>query len=376
MKIGIDVRQLSKPLTGIGRYTLEMCRALSSNSKVTLYLYSPSPIKSNIIEELQPSVFRTNNLENVLLRQFWSEFNLPLKASSDNIDIFWGPAHKLPMLLSQTIPRVVTIHDLVWKFYGETMRPLSRVLESYQSPKSIKIADHIVVDSESVKKSVLESFEIQSDRITVVPLGANHLISKCDTVDLKALGINGPYFLFVGTVEPRKNLYNLLYAYSNLPVSVREKISCVIAGGKGWGDINLKKVISDLNLTDNVKLLGYVSELELEALYAQARFLAMPSLYEGFGLPLVEAMLKGCPVITSNNSSMIEVTGDAGVLIDPLNIEDIKSGLYKLIVDDDFRNSLSHIAKKRSCQYNWQFSGAKLLSVFQNVIENRKNVFK
>lgn len=373
MKIGVDARLLSKTLTGIGRYTLEMCRALLKQNDIELYLYSPSPIPPSITNILEPATIRSTNIENVIFRQLWSELYLPLWAKQDDVDIFWGPAHRLPTFLPKKITSVVTIHDLVWKYFGETMRPFSRILESYQSPRAINKADHVIADSKATAKSVSEEFNIPNDRLSVVYLGANHLLDHDNILPLQKFDISQAYFLFVGTLEPRKNLSNLLLAYSKLPTSIKEKNLCFIAGGQGWGNVNLRKIISDLDLSSYVKIIGYVNETELATLYSHAKFLAMPSLYEGFGLPLIEAMSKGTPVLTSNNSSMIEVAGNAGILVNPMDITSIKEALYTLMENDNYRNSLCQKARHQASLFDWNHSAHQLVDVFQKAIKHRKS---
>lgn len=374
MKVGVDARLLSRSITGIGRYTLEMCRALSRIEGVSLYLYSPSPIRAELIKSLEPSIVKTGRSDNPLLRQLWSEIYLPLWARQDGVDVFWGPAHRLPHWLPSGITRIVTIHDLVWKLAGDTMRPLSRILESYQVPSAIKKADHIVADSQATANSIVEEYHVQESRLTVIPLGSNHLSHHIDIQVLKNLDIVQPYCLFVGTLEPRKNLANLLMAYSKLPDSTKKKAMLLIAGGTGWGDVDLQNMIKNLSLTSYVRILGYVDEPTLAALYTHARFLVMPSLYEGFGLPLVEAMACGIPVLTSNNSSMIEITGNAGILVDPLDKDSIKQGLIQLINDDKLRDTLALNAKDNVSRYNWQLSANQLFNVFKNTIPDRNSI--
>jgi glycosyltransferase involved in cell wall biosynthesis len=216
---------------------------------------------------------------------------------------------------------------LVWKYAGDTMRPLSRVLERYQMPAAILAADGVVADSKATADAVKEEFFINLNKLSVVPLGASLAVNAASFEMLKERGINRPYFLFVGTLEPRKNLIRLLTAYSYLSDSIKDQATLVIAGGTGWGGIDINDTVADLGLGKYVRILGYVDESILATLYAHALFLAMPSLYEGFGLPLVEAMVRGTPVLTSNNSSMPEVAGNAGLLIYPLETQSIKNGL-------------------------------------------------
>ena len=373
MKVGVDARLLSRPITGIGRYTIEMCQALAKVRGLSLYLYSPAPIPYAVMKGLGETHIRTKNWNNGLLRQFWTESYLPSWAKKDQVDIFWGPAHRLPLCLPSHMARVVTIHDLVWKYAGDTMRPLSRLLERYQMPLSVKKADKVVADSMATLSALDREFDIDSNKLSVVTLGTS---SPVDIAPFKALqdlyNISRPYFLFVGTLEPRKNLLRLLAAYSRLPDSIRNDALLVIAGGQGWGGIDIRNAIANLGLESHVRLVGYVDEPTLASLYKNALFLAMPSLYEGFGLPLVEAMAYGTPVLTSNNSSMPEVTGDAGLLIDAEDIGSIENGLTKLILDEEMRNSLADKAQNNVARFNWDESARQLITVFDEAISVRQ----
>jgi len=269
------------------------------------------------------------------------------------------------------MPRVVTIHDLVWKYAAGTMRPLSLILEKNQMPSAIKNADHIVADTKATASAILNEFNIDLDKLSVVTPGVNQVLAAPDMELLHAKGLTHPYFLFVGTIEPRKNLTNLLSAYARLPEALKMQTQLVVAGGKGWGGVNLQGMVTHLNLDKYVRLLGYVDEPTLAALYANARFLAMPSLYEGFGFPLVEAMAYGTPVLTANNSSMPEVAGDAGLLVDAHDVGSISNGLEQLISNDEILRGFSSKSKKNASRFNWDESAQKLMSVFETAISSR-----
>jgi glycosyltransferase involved in cell wall biosynthesis len=371
MKVGVDARLLSRPLTGIGRYTLEMCLAILNVEGVSLYLYSPAPLRTELERGFEAAVTRYQSFENGFLRQVWGESYLPIWAKKDGVDVFWGPAHRLPHWLPGGMARVVTIHDLVWKCASDTMRPLSRMLEHYQMPFAVRTADTVIAVSQSTADAVIEEFGIGYDKLSIVPPGARLHTKVLPLETLEQFGIKPPYFLFVGTLEPRKNLIRLLTAYSRLSESLKSHAMLVIAGSEGWGGINIDKTVADLGLENHVRLLGFVEESTLSALYANALFLAMPSLYEGFGLPLVEAMVHGTPVLTSNNSSMPEVAGDAGLLVDALDISSIENGLSKLIGDEVIRNELALNSIKNASRFNWDQSARKLIAVFEKVIGNR-----
>ena len=368
LKIGIDARILSRPLTGIGRYTLEMCRALNKTGIFNLYLYSPAPINSEHLKYLDGSSFRIQGFDNIVHRQVWAGLYLPLMARRDEIDLFWGPAHRLPRLLPSNIAKIVTIHDLVWKYFGETMRPASRLLEKYQMPNSIRSSHHIITVSQSTATAVLKEYEVEPSKINVVYPAATLRPDVPPFSKLSELGIDKPFYLFVGTPEPRKNICRLLKAHAGLSTNLKEKAMLVIAGGHGWGDLQLAKVIEDLDISSSVLVTGYVDETVLAALYANTMFLAMPSLYEGFGLPIIEAMSRGKPVLTSNNSSMPEVAGNSGLLVDALSVNSILCGLEKLIDDKKLRQKLAANALRNAQRYDWGKSAGQLAKIFARTV--------
>lgn len=371
MKVAVDARLLSRPLTGIGRYTFEMCLALLKIEGITLYLYSPGAIKNDLLQHFSSANIRDMNWDNGLLRQLWSESYLPLWAKLDEVDVFWGPAHRLPRLLPKNIPRVVTIHDLVWKHAAETMSTSTYLLEKAHMPFAARSADIIVADSHSTAEAVRLEFNTEEDRVVVVPLAAKDDPEPAALMQLKELDIQQPYLLFVGTLEPRKNLTRLLEAYARLPSDTKAQANLVIAGGKGWGDVNIEDEILRLNLSESVRLLGYVSEKQLNALYSYAEFIAMPSVYEGFGLPLLEAMIHGVPALTANNSSMPEVAGEAGLLVDAKDTHSIEKGLRQLITDKNLRGKLAAKAKGNAKRFSWDTSAQQLILCFERAILTR-----
>jgi len=301
----------------------------------------------------------------------WSQTKLPYWAKNDRVDLFWGPTHRLPRFLPQSTAKVVTIHDLVWKFAPQTMRPLSLLVEKRLMLEAIRLADLVMADSESTAAGIAEVFPQFAHKVRVVHLGVSVLPNSYDPTVLLQLNITKPYFLFVGTIEPRKNLERLLRAFALLPKSNRDRFSLVIAGGKGWGGIELEKLILENQLKDSVKLLGYVTDQRLSVLYAKARFLAMPSLYEGFGLPLLEAMQYGTPVLTAHKGSMAEVAGDSGVLIDPYSVESISAGIQRMLVDDELIKALGNSALSRVQDSSWDKCATEAMAVFEEAIALR-----
>jgi glycosyltransferase involved in cell wall biosynthesis len=199
------------------------------------------------------------------------------------------------------------------------------------------------------------------------------LPNPLDLKSLATIGIEQPYFLFVGTLEPRKNLLRLVNAYARIDEAIRNKFLMVIAGGKGWGGVDIHALVKEKGLSAQLVLTGYVNDNQLATLYAHARFLAMPSIYEGFGLPLVEAMSFGVPVLTSNCSSMPEVAGDAGLLVDPFDEKAIADALRSLLTDDHLRDTLAARARKNSERFSWQRAAAETMVVFEEAVAERRS---
>lgn len=369
-RIAIDARILSEPLTGIGRYTLEILIRLVENREIDWFLYSHKPII--VGSWRQPNVYlKTSNLHGRILRMIWAQTVLPYLVKKDAVDLFWSPAHRVPSLLSNSIFKVVTIHDLVWKYAGDTMRKSSRLLDKWLMPVAIKSADWVFCVSESTKRDVLDLIPSSHDKLSVTYNAATFLNQPSAEIvnsDIqRLLGVD--YFLFVGTHEPRKNLDRLLEAISMLSLQTKTKMKFYIVGGRGWGGVNVDKLIIQHNLSGMVEALGYVSEPALYELYKHAKFLVMPSLYEGFGLPIAEAMNLGVPVLTSNISSMPEIAGDSAILVDPHSATSIAQGLCSLINDVALRNDLAKKARKKSQCYSWDKTAAEIEAIFVAAIK-------
>lgn len=370
MRVGVDARLLSIPLTGIGRYTAELSRALLAQGD-EYFLYMPSsPVAGDW--DLPNAQVRAGFLRGRVGKMLWSQTILPYSAACDSVDVFWGATHRLPRYLPRGIARVVTIHDLVWKYAGETMRPLSRWMEERLMPEAVRLADRIMADSQSTADGIEAEFPESRGKVRVVYLGTTPMATPDSRESLRSLGIDRPYFLFVGTLEPRKNLRRLLGAFSRVPAELRKQNQLVIAGGKGWGGVDVGGVLADLGLARDVIVTGYVTDAQLASLYAHARFLAMPSLYEGFGLPIIEAMSCGVPVLTSNVSSLPEVAGDAGLLVDPLSEEDIADGICRLFADDNLHTVLAERARPNTQRFSWHRAALEARAVFSEAMTERR----
>lgn len=366
MRIGVDARNLVPKLSGIGRYVLETSRHLSQIGH-EVYLYLPeTPNDQNSLPQVES--VDISSFKGALSRIVWGNSYLPLKAKKDKIDVLWGPAHRLPIMSASGVPQVVTIHDLVWQYASSTMRFQGWVGERVFMKPSIKRAERVVAVSNATKVSLSERYPWSQNKIDVVYPGCTPFAPDLSAAGLKRFDLDRPYVLFVGTLEPRKNLLRLLESFAALSADTRSKLLLVIAGGQGWGLSDLTTEISRLNIASSVRLTGFVSDEELGKLYRDARFLAMPSLYEGFGFPIIEANQLGVPVLTSNTSSMPEVGGDAALLVDPTCVSSITNGLMKLATDDVLHNRLANAAQTNAAKFNWSRSAHELTGVFQRVL--------
>ena len=373
MKIAVDARPLSKPLNGIGRYTYELLRRIV-NSDDEWHLY--------VFENVKCDFFEKNNVyihtipfskHNQAIANVSTQLIFPIWAKYHKVDIFWSPRHHLPLLLAKSIIPIVSIHDLVWLKVGWSMSWLGRFQERLLMPPTLKKAQEIMAASYSTAKDLYDCMSVDLSRISVIT-PASTVISKLKLEDvIPFLERIDNFFLFVGTQEPRKNLSNLLKAYASLDHTVRNKARFVIVGGYGWGDFCLNDEIIKLGLSEQVLVLGVIDDCLLASLYSQALFLAMPSFYEGFGMPLVEAMSHGTPVLTSDNSSMPEVAGNAGLLVDALDVESIADGLQEMITNNELRERLAKNAKLNASRYSWDESAKKLITVFEKAIDLRKD---
>ena len=368
IRIGVDARHLSGLNNGIQTYLLNLLHYSIKSTKDTheWFLYCPYNVDKNFFNYEHVKIINTPiSTKFIGFHIVFSQIFIPILSLIDRVDIVWFPANRSSLFLPKSIAQVLSIHDLVWKKHPETMKYLGLKLDEFFMTRSAQLADIVTTVSHSSFDDIVRSGVSDSNKIIVISNGANSKIpiEKNDR----------NFFLFVGTLEPRKNLTRLLQAYDSLPQSIKGKIKLVIVGGKGWGKVNLLDTIAQLDLTERVKVLGRVNDAELATLYANAQFLVMPSLYEGFGLPLVEAMSYGTPVLTANNSSMPEVAGNAGLLVDALDVKSIADGLQEMITNNELRERLAKNAKLNASRYSWDESAKKLITVFEKAIDLRKD---
>ncbi len=266
---------------------------------------------------------------------------------------------------------VITVHDMVYKAFPETVRGRTKWMLISGLKPSMNRADIIVTDSEFSKSEILKYFPKYADKIRVVPCGVDlEKFKPCNTPERipevkKSLGIEGEYFLYLGTIEPRKNLERLISAYHIFTQRIKDAPKLVLAGGKGWLYDSIFQKVTDLKLADKVIFTKYVPSEDMNPLMCGALAFVFPSIYEGFGMPPLEAMACGVPVLVSDAASLPEVTGDCGVICDAYSEENIADGLYKLYTDTALRADLSIRGRKRAEGFSWDRSAEILYKVYK-----------
>ena len=360
MRIAVDARPLASPVNGIGRYTHCLLKRMVQSDH-EWFLYSDRPIHGEAFKN-QPVTIRCGDARGGTPGSLkWAQWQYLRWAQHDKVALFWSPRHHLPLMLNRRIRTVVTIHDLVWRRYPETMQPKNRWLERLLTRPSIASADSIICVSDFTAGEVEAYYPEHANKCRVI-----HEAAEAHEPGALPGDVPERYLLFVGTLEPRKNLDNLLSAYSSLGSSQRRP-PLIIVGGSGWGDYDVRAHVAKLDLTSQVIFYGQPADDELHALYKNALALVMPSLYEGFGLPALEAMQHGVPVIASNNSSLPEIVGDAGLLVDPRSIEAIARAMQKISGDDSLRALLSERAIVRSQRFSWDLAASQTMEVFNDL---------
>jgi len=367
MKIGIKISPLAVLKAGIPNYIINLLRSLGeidtaneyflyTNRKIPFDLDLPGNFKTIIVNKPSPHF------------QMWYQFGLPFRLREDNIDLFHDPVYPLPFSLP--LPGVITVHDLT----NYTHRKLHGFKASFAGrfiPMHLRKAKHIITVSNYTASVLHDLFPMTAEKTTVIPLGISpEFTPEFPDKILRSVSyrysLPSPFFLFLGTLEPRKNLERLLRAFAVVGNDIPHNL--VIAGGLGWKYERLLKLITAHPLRDRIVLTGFVDDADLPAMLKLADFFVYPSLIEGFGLPVLESMACGTPVITSDTASLPEVAGDAAFLIDPLSVESITRGIISLAKDAVLKKRLLKPGLVRAKMFSWKTTALKTLQVYENVI--------
>ena len=382
MRIGIDCTAAVHQRAGIGRYTRGIIGALAELGGEHSFELLVVGNDAEIVEPAGwlPGLETKDNFEvkelplpNRLWRVLWHRLGIPVPADllTGTVDVFHSPDYLLPPV--RRGKKVVTVHDLSFLRHPEAAEPSLRAFLCASVPRSVRKADLVLGDSESTRQDVIELLGIDGDRVEVVYPGVDGAFRVIDDqhhlAAVKQLyGLDCPFILNVGTLEPRKNLVTLLDAYAALRRRGLEH-KLVIAGGRGWLYDGVFRRLEELSLEQDVIFLGYVAEEHLPALYSLADLLVFPSLYEGFGLPPLEAMACGTPVITSDSSSLPEVVGKAGLMVPARDADALAEAIATVLADSVLREDLVKQGLSWAAQFTWRAAGEKLLAIYQRLHE-------
>jgi len=362
LRIGIDAREIEGGMTGIGRYLKGYIKYVSDTYHEYFLYYSCKPEVDLSCSNIRVRVLSSPKL-------IWDHITLPLALNKDKVDLFFSPYYKKPWSLR--CKSIVTIHDLN-PLFGPPHSFLHKNYFKKIIKRSLFSADSILVVSNYVKEQLLELFKIDMNKIIV---NYNAIDEKFRPIEdnnfLKAIlakyGITSKYILYVGNLMPHKNVLSLVKSYSVLSDNLRDNYKLVIVGRKKWTHKQLTGLVNKLHLANNVVFTGFVPESDLVYLYNGADLFIFISLREGFGFPPLEAMACGLPVIASNTTSLPEVIGDAGLLVDPCKVNNISEAITKVLTDSKLRNDLVEMGLRRVRQFTVEKMAKKIIEVFEGL---------
>ncbi len=377
MRIGIDCRTILNPdsgeRAGVGHYTYHLVRALldhdRDNDYVLFFDYRmPREATQEFIQANTKIAFFPFSSYGRFLPFAYSHMLVSAALLKHKLDLFHGPANTVPL----TYPRktMITIHDLAIYKHPEWF-PTQMFSTRLLVPQSIKHAKHIVAVSEATKKDVQDLFNVPDKKISVIPEAAD-----TDVLDLQdqhhdvhtIYQLPKRYVLFVGTIEPRKNLQVLFEAWKRLVLHSPETVNdmqLILAGGIGYGGEPIIAMIKKMNMAKHIRHIGYVSHNHKILLMQQASSFVFPTLYEGFGLPVLEAMQLGIPVVATNTSSIPEVTGSAAALVEPTDVEGLAQALKKVLDDRAWAKQLGEHGQEQAKKFSWKKTALDTAAVYR-----------
>jgi len=377
MRVAIDGKRYYLNSSGIGRYSrslIDQLNSIGDEENLELFLYRPKgkvkfePKYHSHLTEITADYLFPGHIGNAI----WRFTKLPSLINNNEYDLFHGPSHVLPGKLK--CPSVVTMLDLIFIRYPNYFKAWDRNYYRISFKKSAQLADHIISISEATKADLINFFGIKEDKISVIYPGFDAVFSKLQQQKLDEIKIKfklpRDYILYVGNIEPRKNILKLAQAFNSLQESshIDKNVHLLIVGQKGWYYKEIIDGIDSLSSRDKIKLVGPVYGEDLVGVYQLATIMAYPSMFEGFGYPVLEAMRLGTPVLTSNISSMPEVGGNAAHYVNPESLDEIKDGLCKLLNDKNYREKLAVKGTRHAAGFNTMRMAQETLEVYRKLI--------
>lgn len=372
MRIGIDFTAAITQGAGIGRYTRNLVAALArldTDDRFTLFS-AERPIPGRDFPTAPNFHSRVYNISNRYMTILWHRLRLPIPVElfTGPVDVFHGPDFVLPPVLRAR--SVVTIHDIAFLTNPECAMPSLAAYLSVVVPRAARAADRIITVSQATANDLTKQLAIPPEKISVIYPGLEpRFTPDRDEAAIETLrakyGIERPSILAVSTIEPRKNYERLIAAFAQAMHEPDGPMMLVIAGRKGWIYDGVFEAVEKLQLGERVKFLDYVSDAELPLLYKAADVLAMPSISEGFGIPVAEAMASGTPVVCSTGGSLPEIAGGAALTVDPYDIDGLAAALLRLTRDTALRETLILRGLERVKAFSWEHSARAHLDIYQ-----------
>ena len=380
MRIAIDLIPIIGKEAGLQRYAQQLVEGIADFDKKNKYVLLLNEKVYNLL------AVRQDNFTNVKVKTppkihfFWEQVYLPLHTLFKNFDVLHFPiSAPLYFQLSST-KSIVTVHDLTFILYPKTMTKISRFYWSFFMKRGIKTAKRIIAVSKNTKDDLIKYYNIPEEKVKIIPealtrnFSASLMAGNFQSIKGR-YALPEKYLLYVGTLEPRKNIKRLLQAFRKAKNNKKFRHKLVIVGKKGWLFSEIFETVKNLRLENDVVFAGFVPDEDLPGIYSGAEIFVFPSLYEGFGLPLLEAMSYGVPVLTSNSSSLPEVVGDAGILVNPEDTDDIANGILRLVEDRSLRNQLKEKGLQQAQKFSLERMTKETLEVYEEIInENTSHI--
>ncbi|HSX40267.1 MAG TPA: glycosyltransferase family 1 protein [Candidatus Saccharimonadales bacterium] len=362
MIIGIDGNEANvQRKVGIGEYAFELLKQFEQfriqNLEFRIYLkQAPRAEMPKESENWKYKVFGP--------KKYWTQFGLPAKLylEREKPSVFFSPSHYAPRF--SPVPTAIAIMDVSYLHFPQLFAKKDLMQLKNWTAYSVRKAKRIFTISQASKNDIIEAYGIPAEKVIVTYPGIKAQSEKRKMKNKQTTKSPTPYILFVGTLQPRKNIERLIEAFAKLE---KKNLELVIVGKKGWLFEEILAAPKKFGVEDRVKFLDFVSDAELAKLYKNALMFVLPSLYEGFGLPVLEAMQHGCPVITSNVSSLPEAGGDAALYVDPTNIDDIAGKMKQLLESESLRKELIEKGYKQVKKFSWEKTAKKTLEVLESI---------
>lgn len=375
MRIGIDYTPAVRQGAGIGRYTRGLIGALATLDRENSYrlFVAARGVEGNEVPQAPNWHTRRLPLTDRETSLLWQRLRLPIPIELflGGMDLFHSPDFVLPPVLHART--VLTVHDLSFLRVPQYAHPVLRAYLERVVPRSVRRADLILADSENTRRDVVELLGVCEGRVRVIYPGVEARFRPvADEAALQAVraryGLGAPFILGLGTLEPRKNWVGLIEAYARLLDRQQAAHDLVIVGGKGWLYEPIFQRVGELGLGERVRFVGRAADEDLPALYSLAACLAYPSFYEGFGIPVIEAMACGTPVVTTSVSSLPEAGGEAALYVPPGDTDALAEALARAIGDEPLRAQMRAAGLQQASRFTWQAAAAQLLEAYQGAM--------